>query len=285
MTQATQGSRPTESALDRPGAQLPRRPGIRRRLADAAPAIAVFVGFVVLWQALIVVLNIKRFILPAPLEIAEAFVTYFSEIMAAATYTAVEAVGGLLIGATSAILVGLATSRWIRVRESLLPVAIAINSIPIIAFAPVMNNWFGLANPLSKMMIAALLVFFPVMISTVRGLTSVDPAALELMRSTAASDFTTLRKVRIPNSLPFVFTALKVATTLATIGAIVGEYFGAPRASLGQYIVQHAAYFNFERSWAAIILAAALGITLYVIVLVAERLLMPWHSSFRAVEI
>jgi NitT/TauT family transport system permease protein len=147
-----------------------------------------------------------------------------------------------------------------------------------------MNNWFGLANPLSKSMIAALLVFFPVMINTVRGLTSVDPAALELMRSTAASELTVLRKLRIPNALPFIFTSLKVAATLATIGAIVGEYFGAPRASLGQYIAQHAAYFNFERSWAAIILAAAIGISLYVAVLIAERLIMPWHSSVRSVE-
>ena len=85
-------------------------------------------------------------------------------------------------------------------------------------------------------------------------------------------------------AMPYIFTALKVAVTLATIGAIVGEYFGAPRASLGQYIVQHAAYFNFERSWAAIILAAAIGITLYVLVLIAERILMPWHTSFRSNE-
>jgi NitT/TauT family transport system permease protein len=122
------------------------------------------------------------------------------------------------------------------------------------------------------------------MINTVRGLISVEPAALELMRSTAASDFTVLTKLRIPTALPFIFTSLKVAATLATIGAIVGEYFGAPRASLGQYIVQHAAYFNFERSWAAIILAAGIGISLYVMVLLAERLIMPWHSSVRAVE-
>ena len=77
----------------------------------------------------------------------------------------------------------------------------------------------------------------------------------------------------------------QVATTLATIGAIVGEYFGAPRASLGQYIAQHASYFNFERSWAAIILAAGLGVALYVGVLVLERLIMPWHSSFRTPEV
>jgi len=255
-----------------------------RRLRDWTPAVLVAVGFIVLWQASVQFFNVQRFILPAPLAIGEAFSTYFSEIWAAASYTAGEAVGGLVIGVISGIGVGLLTARWTTARESLMPFAIALNSIPIIAFAPIMNNWFGLANPLSKMMIAALLVFFPVMINTVRGLTAVDPSALELMRSTAASEWTVLTKVRIPNALPFIFTALKVAATLATIGAIVGEYFGAPRASLGQYIAQHAAYFDFERSWAAIIAAAAIGITLYLAVLVAERLVMPWHASVRGVE-
>ena len=258
--------------------------GVVRRVGDWTPAVVVAVGFILLWQAVVQVFNIQRFILPAPFAIGQAFTTYFPEVWTAASYTAGEAVTGLAIGVIAGILVGLVTGRWVSVRESLLPFAIALNSIPIIAFAPIMNNWFGLANPLSKAMIAALLVFFPVMINTVRGLVSVDPAALELMRSTAASDFTVLRKLRIPTALPFIFTALKVAATLATIGAIVGENFGAPRASLGQYIAQHAAYFNFERSWAAIILAAAIGIALYVIVLVAERLLMPWHSSVRSTE-
>jgi NitT/TauT family transport system permease protein len=253
-------------------------------LRDWVPAAVVFVAFIALWQAVVVALEIERFILPAPLAIGEAFVTYFSEIWAAGSYTAVEAVGGLLIGSLIGLLVGLISARWVAVRESLLPFAILFNSVPIIAFAPITNNWFGLANPTSKMAIAAILVFFPVMINTVRGLTQVDPAAVELMRSTAATDFQVLRKVRIPNALPFIFTALKVAATLATIGAIVAEYFGAPRASLGQYIAQHAAYFNFERSWAAIIIAAALGIGLYLVVVVAERILMPWHQSFRPQE-
>lgn len=271
------------AAVIRPSLVAARRQ-LWRRVGDWAPAITVAVGFIVLWQAAVVALGIQRFILPAPLAIGKAFVTYFNEIWAAAAYTATEAVGGLLIGVAGGMFVGLVTARWVTAREALLPFAVAINAIPIIAFAPIMNNWFGIANPASKMAIAALLVFFPVMINTVRGLTLVDPAALELMRSTAASELTVLRKVRIPNALPFIFTALKVATTLATIGAIVGEYFGAPRASLGQYIVQHAAYFNFERSWAAIIAAAAIGISLYVAVLLLERLVMPWHVSVRARE-
>jgi NitT/TauT family transport system permease protein len=272
------------SAVERPSIVAARR-DLLRRVGDWLPAVAVFVLFIVGWQLLVVGLDIKRFVLPAPLAIADAFGRYFDEIYAAARYTAGEAVAGLLIGATAGWLVALLTARWVSVRESLLPFAILLNSVPIIAFAPIMNNWFGIADPMSKAMIAAILVFFPVMINTIRGLTMVDPAALELMRSAAASELTVLRKVRLPNSLPFVFTALKVAATLATIGAIVGEYFGAPRASLGQYIVQHAAYFNFERSWAAIILAAAIGISLYLIVVAAERLLMPWHASFRSHEV
>ena len=270
-------------AVARPSIVSARR-RLLRRVGDWTPAVAVAVGFILLWQVAVEAFGIRRFILPAPFAIGEAFVTYFDEILAAARYTATEAVGGLLIGVSSGLLVGLVTARSVTVRESLLPFAIAINAIPIIAFAPIMNNWFGLANPLSKAMIAALLVFFPVMINTVRGLTSVDPAALELMRSTAASEFTVLRKLRFPNALPFIFTALKVAATLAMIGAIVGEYFGAPRASLGQYIAQHAAYFNFERSWAAIVLAAAIGIALYMSVVWLERLVMPWHASLRADE-
>ena len=272
------------SAVARPSIVSARR-RLLRRVGDWLPALLVFVGFTVGWQLLVAALEIERFILPAPLAIAEAFVRYFDEIYAAARYTAGEAVAGLAIGATSGWLVAMLTARWATVREALLPFAIVLNSVPIIAFAPIMNNWFGLADPLSKAMIAAIMVFFPVMINTTRGLTLVDPAALELMRSAAASELDILRKVRLPNSLPFVFTALKVAATLATIGAIVGEYFGAPRASLGQYIVQHAAYFNFERSWAAIVLAAAIGIGLYLLVLVAERLLMPWHASVRAQEV
>ena len=101
--------------------------------------------------------------------------------------------------------------------------------MPIIAFAPLMNNWFGVLNPLSKMMIVAVLVFFPIVVNVTRGLTQVEPAALELMRSYAASDGTILRVLRIPNALPYFFTALKIATTLSLIGAIVGEYFGGSR--------------------------------------------------------
>ena len=185
----------------------------------------------------------------------------------------------MIIGSAAGIVVGGVTARYRSMQDSLMPFAVAASSVPILAFAPLFNNWFGLDNQLSKAMIAAVLCFFPVMINTVRGLTTVDPAALELLRSSAAADMQVFRKLRVPNSLPFIFTALRLAATLATIGAIVGEYFAAPRASLGQYIATYSAFLNFERSWAAIVFACAIGIGLYLLVAIVEWLVMPWRAA------
>ncbi len=164
---------------------------------------------------------------------------------------------------------------------TLLPLAVAANAIPIIAFAPLMNNWFGVLSPLSKMMMAAILVFFPVMANVTRGLVQVEPAALELMRSYAATEWTVLRKVRIPNALPFFFTALRLAATLSLIGAIVGEYFGGASLVLGRIIVQSASALRFDVTWAAIVLGAATGIVFYLVIVIIERAVMPWHGSLR----
>lgn len=263
-----------------------RRAGsaIGERLRAVAPPAIVFFGALTLWQVLVLALGIKQFILPAPLAIAHAWITYLPELWAAASYTLWEIVAGLVLGSVAGILAGTMTARFVTVRESLLPFAIAANSIPIIAFAPIMNNWFGIDQQISKAMISAIICFFPVMINTVRGLTSADPAAIELMRACAASNAQVFRWVRIPSALPFLFIALRVATTLATIGAVVGEYFGAPHSSLGQYIVTYTSYLNFERSWAAIVFACAIGIGLYLAVVMLERLVMPWHGSLRQRE-
>jgi NitT/TauT family transport system permease protein len=246
---------------------------------DWVPALALLGGFLAVWQLIVTVFQVKQFILPGPLAIAAAWQADLPALWTATTYTLSEILIGLVLGVTSGILVGVLTARFGTLRESLMPFAIAANSVPILAFAPIFNNWFGVANPLSKAMVAAVLCFFPVMINTVRGLTSVPPAAMELMRSYAAGEAEVFRRVRVPTALPFVFTALRLATTLATIGAIVGEYFAAPRSSLGQYIATASAFLQFERSWAAIVFAAGIGIGLYLLVVLAERLVMPWYGS------
>jgi NitT/TauT family transport system permease protein len=257
---------------------------VGRIAGDLLAPVLVFIVVIVGWELILGALGIKSFILPKPSQIVAALGENWSDgfgILPSARATLVEAVGGFLIGTIAGVAVAFASARWLSAQHALLPLAVAAGAVPIIAFAPLMNNWFGVLNPLSKMMMAAVLVFFPVMANVTRGLTQVEPAALELMRSYAATDTEVLRKVRIPNALPFFFTALKLATTLALIGAIVGEYFGGASLVLGRIIVQSASALKFDVTWAAITVAAIAGIVFYLIVAAVERLVIPWHASVR----
>ena len=264
--------------------EAPHPSRLNRRVRRYAPALLLFALALGVWEAAVIVFHIEGFLLPRPSVIAQTFLQELSTIVPDGLFTLREAIGGLLIGSTLGVLIALATARWTAISEGMMPFAVAINSTPIIALAPIMNNWFGITNPLSKMSIVAVIVFFPVMINMVRGLTLVDAGALELMRSYAASEFTMLRRVRIPNSLPYLFSALKVATTLSVIAAIVSEYFGGSRDALGVYISQQAALFHFAEAWAAIIIACIMGITFYAVILMIERIVMPWHVSLRGTE-
>lgn len=262
----------------------------RQRTQTYLPTIIVAVAVLVLWELLVTIFDIQQFLLPKPSVIFGEFTDELSlfitpgerSILFDATFATLwSAVGGFVIGCGAGILVALITARWTIINEAAMPFAIAANSVPIIAFAPIMNNWFGITNPASKMAIVAIIVFFPTMINTVRGLTLVEPRQLELMRSYAASPFKILRALRIPNALPYIFSALRVASSLSVIGAVVSEFFGGPRATLGVFITQEAAGFDFARAWAAILMASIIGISFYVVVLFAESRLMPWHASRR----
>src|SRR5581483_1914304 len=178
-------------------------------------------------------------------------------------YTLKEAAGGFALGSGLGVLAALFLARFRTVGAALLPFAIAANAVPIIAFSPITNNWFGLLNPFSKMAIAAVLCFFPTMVNTLRGLTSVHPSSIELMRSYAAGELEIFRRVRIPSSLPFMFAGLKVACVLSMIGAIVGDYFGGSIHALGVVIENSVSLFQFETGWAAIVVASVLGIAFY----------------------
>jgi NitT/TauT family transport system permease protein len=256
----------------------------RARIGEYLPTVLIAVGFLALWEFLVTAFNVEQFILPRPSRIGgelfgefEAWVSGRGSILfESGGATFYEAIGGFVIGCGSGVLVALMTARWTVVSQALMPFAIAANSVPIIAFAPIMNNWFGLTNPASKMAIVAIIVFFPTMINTVRGLTLIEPRQLELMRSYAATPFKVLWSVRIPNAVPYIFSALRVASPLSMIGAVVAEFFGGPRATLGVFITQEAAGFNFARAWAAIVVASAIGIAFYASIVVAERVLAPW---------
>jgi NitT/TauT family transport system permease protein len=248
------------------------------------PAVAVLVLGIGLWEALVAGLNIQRFLLPPPSDIANTFWNERDVLWSAGWFTFKEALGGFAIGVSAGIVFAVVIARFPLLRSALMPYAIAANAVPIIAFAPITNQWFGLINPLSKMVIAAVLCFFPVFVNTLRGLTSVRPASIELMRSYAASELTIFRRVRFPNALPYIFSALKVASVLAMIGAVVGEYFGGDTGALGVQIRNSAALFAFETAWAAILVASILGIAFYLAIALVERLMMDWHPSARTVE-
>jgi NitT/TauT family transport system permease protein len=243
------------------------------------PAAIVFVVVLAVWEVSLLAFGIQSFLIPRPSVIASSLVSDWPTLAKGVLFTGTEADGGLLVGVALGTLGGLATARWATARELLLPVAIGASTIPIIAFAPITLNWFGPESILPRLTIVALMVFFPVMINTVRGLTNVEPAALELLTSYAASESQTLAKLRTPNALPYWFTALRIATTLSVIGAVVGEFFGGPLYSLGIYITLESGHSRYPTAWAAIVLACAMGIALYLAAVALERLVMPWRSA------
>jgi len=255
-----------------------------RRLREFAPAIVVFVAVLALLEGVGAARLLQSFILPRPTAVAAAFGEELPRLQRSAVNTLYEALGGLVIGVTAGTITAFAIARWARVREAVLPIAVGASAIPIIAAAPIMSNWFGILNPFAKMAIVILLTFFPMVVNVARGLSQVDDSAVELMRASAASDGQVLRKLRIPNALPYFFTGLKIATTLSLIGAVVAEYFGGSDDVLGRVIVQSSSALRFDITWAAISITAVAGIAMYLLVLAVERAVIPWHASQRLGE-
>lgn len=262
----------------------PTPSALRNRVRGLVPAAIAFVLVIAIWEGAIRVFDIQAFVLPAPSVIVGRFFATANVVWAAGFKTLLEAIGGLIGGTIVAVGVSFISVRWIPVREGLMPFAIAANSIPIIALAPIANGMFSITSLVPKMVVVGVVVFFPVMINTVRGLLDVDPDEIELMRSYAATPREVMWRVRVPHALPYFFSALKVVSVLSIVFAIVAEYFGGSQDVLGQYILTKANLFVFSDAWAGILVASILGIALYSVMLIAERILMPWHVSFRAAD-
>lgn len=253
-------------------ARGPRRTSVPLDLI--VPPILVGIIVLGLWELAINVFNVQKFLFPKPSAIWSAFVDNFDQIRTAALNTGYVAVTGLVIGIVVAVVLSLLCSRFRLLSDSLTPLAAALAATPIVALAPVYFKWFGQVEPTAKQMVVVSVVLFPVFVSTSRGLLQVQTVHLELMRTYAASGWRVLREVRVPNALPFFFTSLKVAVSLAVIAAIVAEYFGGEQATLGGIITQSAGLSRYDRAWAAVLAAALLGLTLYVVVLIVEYLVL-----------
>ncbi|MEZ4670923.1 MAG: ABC transporter permease [Anaerolineae bacterium] len=251
------------------------------RIMHALPALLLVVIILVGWELFTKVFNIQQFLLPSPSAILAAFVDNGEQLLVSARMAIFESAGGLLLGTMLATTAGFIAARWNVAGRALIPFAIGLNAVPTLVFAPIMNNWFGSINPLSKMMIVVTLVYYPIMFNVVRGLTLVDMSALEVVQSYGANEWQIFTKVRFPNMLPFFFNALKIGATLSVIGTVVAGYFGGQRAALGVWILNQVILFRFPPAWSGILVACLIGISFYLIISLIERLVLPWHNSVR----
>jgi NitT/TauT family transport system permease protein len=255
-----------------------------RQARDWVPALLVLVAFLGLWEGIVKGAHVQRFLLPPPTAIWRAFSSNQGQLWHEGWVTFQEALGGFAVGCSAGIVFAVLVARWDLLGSALMPYAIAANAIPIIAFAPITNAWFNPLTKTSHMVIASVLCFFPVFVNVVRGLRSVRPSQIELMRSYAVGEFTVFRLVRVPTALPFLFTALRVASVLAMIGAIVSEYYGGALDTLGANIEQDASLFQFEKAWAEIVIACIFGIGFYLAVALLERLATRWQPRVEMVR-
>lgn len=245
------------------------------------PPVIVFVILLATWEYGVKLFKIPEYTLPPPSAILQTMPT-ISELKTDAWYTAVqEALPGFLIGSGSGFLCAVLAMRFRFFARGVMPYAVISNSMPIIGIAPIAVVLFGF-DWQSKAVIVAILTFFPMLINAYRGLISIDPLSVQLMQSYAANGWDTFFKLRLPASLPYVFNGLKINTTLALIGAIVGEYFGATSQGLGYYIKNEASQLAMPEVWSAVTVACAIGIGVYLLVVGLERFFTSWHISYRS---
>lgn len=251
---------------------LPRQRRRWNRPDLVLPPIAVAVVGLAGWELAVEAFDIQRFLLPKPSSIWQALLDDRTAIWHGARQTGWVAVSGLVVGVVAAVAAALACSRFRPLARGVTPLASALAATPIVALAPVYFKWFGQVGATAKQAVVVSVVLFPVFVNTARGLLEVQPVHLELMRSYAAGEWRVLREVRVPNALPFFLTALKVAASLSVIAAIVSEYFGGEQGTLGGIITQSAGLSRYDRAWAAVLAACALGLVLYAAVTLLERL-------------
>jgi NitT/TauT family transport system permease protein len=240
------------------------------------PIAAVIVFLLIWWQA-VEIFDIKPFIAPSPMAVAEVLYTRFDMLMANLLPTAIESVSGFLLGNFAAISLATAFVYRKTMEEALFPIAVMVNTIPVVAKAPILVLIMG--NGVSpKIAIAALVCFFPTLVNSVRGLEAVNPQALELMRVLSASRSEVFFKLRVYAALPYLFSALRIAASMSVIGAVVGEWIGATQG-IGAMIIQATYNFDSPLLYAAITMSACLSGSFFMVIVVLERMIIRWQPD------
>jgi NitT/TauT family transport system permease protein len=247
----------------------------RLRLKRRLLPIAGIVGFILFWAALVYGLHVPPFVAPSPAAVVETLVVNLPKLMENLLPTAIEAVSGFLIGNLAAIVLATLFVHQKSLQEAFFPIAVLINTIPVVAKAPILVLLLG--NGMEpKIAIAALICFFPTLVNMVRGLESVNPQAMELMRVLSASKAEVFFKLRLQNSLPYLFSALKIAASTAVIGAIVGEWIGSV-TGIGALIIQAMYAFDSAMLYATVVVGSTFSVCFFFVISMIERLMVRWQ--------
>jgi NitT/TauT family transport system permease protein len=244
---------------------------------------AFLLAVLVLWEIASRVTDVPAYILPAPTAIAERLVRSWAILWDHSVVTLTEIGIGFAIGVAFGLALAIPISYSAVVRNTLYPLIVASQAVPKIAIAPLLVLWLGF-DIWPKIAVTALMVFFPVTVTAAEGFSSVDRNLLDLLRSVHASPAQIFFRVRFPHALPHIFSGLKIGITLAVVGAVVGEWVGAD-SGLGYLLVYANTLLDSTLLFASLFLLIAIGVVLFVLVGIAERLLLPWHQgeeSYRA---
>ncbi|HCU99749.1 MAG TPA: ABC transporter permease [Dehalococcoidia bacterium] len=241
------------------------------------PALMLLIGLVGLWELLVQVLNTRPYILPAPTAIWAALLEKGHLLTNHIQATAIEAVLGLVAAAIGGVLLAIVISSIPLAQRVLYPIIVTSQTIPAYVLAPLLMVWVGIGLE-SKVIVVALVGFFPIVISTVDGLDSADRDMVALVRSMGATKIEQLRYVLIPSALPGFFAGLKIAAAYSVIGAIIAEWVAA-KEGLGIFIIRSQASFRIDQIFVAIAIIALLSIALFVAVHLLARLASPWKYA------
>lgn len=254
--------------------------GAGRALKRHSPSVFVVFLLLLVWQAAVWIFSIPEYVLPTPISALghlfvrqpDAFYNWKLQISTTVSEVlisfAVTAAAGIILA------IFIAWSQWLR--NLMMPFFVFVNSLPLIAIAPIILLWFGYGL-FTNVLIAFLVSFFPVIINTTTGLSEVDDDLIDLVRYLKASKWQIFLKIRIPNSLPYIFSGLKIASTMCVVGAIVGEFVASDRG-LGYIVINSQFTMDTPPIFAALIVVSLLGVALFGLVSLVERIAMPWHQ-------
>lgn len=236
--------------------------------------IAAAIGF---WEAAIPIFKVADYILPKPSQIVSEFFVSLGLLMLHSWVTLKEILLGFILGDIVGILLAILIVQFKFLERSLYPVIVLFQTVPKVAIAPIFILWFGYGD-VPKILIIILISFFPVVVNTIAGIESVEPSLIDILKSVSASRWQILYKIQLPHSLPHIFAGLKIAITFSVIGAIVAEWAGADKG-LGFQILYSSSVLDTKLLFAAITAISIMGVVLFYIVGLIERVLLPWRQQ------